>query len=56
MNKAVQLVCWATELIGETDADLDSAVYNILERADDNDNEADEDEGDGDEDEDDEEA
>ena len=29
IKKALQLVCWAVELIGETDANLSAAVYNI---------------------------
>jgi len=35
LNKAVQLVCWASELIGETDSHLNNAVCGILERGDD---------------------
>ncbi|KIM89809.1 hypothetical protein PILCRDRAFT_812603 [Piloderma croceum F 1598] len=43
MNKAVQLVCWASELIGETDRHLNNAVCSILERGDDEELESDED-------------
>ena len=51
LNKAVQLVCWTSGLIGETDDHLYSAVCSILERGDDDELESEEDyeEGDGDE-------
>jgi len=50
LNKAVQLVCWTSELIGETDDHLHSAVCSILERGDDElESEEDYEEGDEDE-------
>jgi len=48
LNKAVQLVCWAVELTGETDMHLTNAAC-ILERGDDKGLESEEDDEEGDE-------